>query len=90
MTIGDLRNALSRNDLKLPDLDVASTTQWLYGDQLLQADLDLAGALDGVYRRGEIYLRLPQRLSSLAFGTRLGRFLTRLRGDSLRRRVSCA
>ncbi len=77
LTIGDLRDALSRNDLKLPDLDVASRTQLLYGDQLLQADLDLANSLDGVYRRGEIYLRLPQRLSSLAFGTQVGRFLTR-------------
>ena len=34
-------------------------------------------ALDGVYRRGEIYLRWMQRLSSLGFGTRVGRFLTR-------------
>src|SRR5205807_836257 len=32
---------------------------------------------DGVYRRGEVYLRGLQRLSSLAFGTRPGRFLTR-------------
>src|SRR5262249_47485036 len=30
----------------------------------------------GVYRRGEVYLRLLQRASSVAFGTRLGRWLT--------------
>jgi len=33
--------------------------------------------LDGVYRRGEFYLRWMQRISSLGFGTRIGRFLTR-------------
>ena len=33
--------------------------------------------LDGVYRRGEIYLRWMQRLSSPGFGTGIGRFLTR-------------
>ncbi len=76
LTMSDLRDALSRNDLKLPDLDVTSLAQWLSGDQLLQADYELAGMLDGVYRRGETYLRLPLRLSSLAFGTRMGRFLT--------------
>jgi hypothetical protein len=77
LSMGDLRDALSRNNLKLPDLDFTSLKQWLLGDQLLRADRELAVTLDGVYRRGEIYLRLPQRLSSLAFGTRLGRFLTR-------------
>src|SRR5262249_5920804 len=39
-------------------------------------DSALARALEGVYRRGEIYLRWLQRLSALAFGTPLGRFLT--------------
>ncbi len=75
LTMSDLRDALSRNNLKLPDL--ASVRQFFSGDQLLQADRQLAESLDGVYHRGEIYLRLPQRLSSLAFGTPLGRFLTR-------------
>src|SRR5215510_16018969 len=32
--------------------------------------------LDGVYRRGEIYLRGLQRLTALAFGNSIGRFLT--------------
>ena len=75
LTMGDLRDALSRNNLKLPDL--SNRKQLLWGDQLLQADRQLAIALNGVYRRGEIYLRVPQRLSSLAFGTPPGRFFTR-------------
>jgi hypothetical protein len=75
LSMGDLRDALSRNNLKLPDL--VSFKQFLLGDQLLQADKQLAASLDGVYRGGEVYLRWPQRLSSLAFGTPQGRFLTR-------------
>jgi hypothetical protein len=74
-SMGDFRDALSRNNLKLPDL--ASAAQFARGDQLLQADRQLAAGLDGVYRGGEIYRRLPQRLSSLAFGTPPGRFFTR-------------
>jgi hypothetical protein len=77
LAMGDLRDALSRNNLKLPDVDTVGFDEWLSGDQLLQVDRLLAEELDGVYRRGEVYLRLPQRLSSLAFGTPLGRFLTR-------------
>ena len=73
--MGDLRDAVSRNNLKMADL--ASLRQLFLGDQLLQANRRLGEKLDGVYRRGEIYLTLPQRLSSLAFGTPLGRFLTR-------------
>jgi hypothetical protein len=75
LSMGDLRDALSRNNLKLPDL--ASARQFFAGDQVLQADRQLATSLDGVYRGGEVYLRFPQRLSSLAFGTPVGRFLTR-------------
>jgi hypothetical protein len=75
LTMGDLRDAISRNNLKLPDL--SEPRDFLRGDQLLRADRKLALALDGVYRRGEFYLRWMQRLSSLGFGTRIGRFLTR-------------
>ncbi len=75
LAIGDLRDAVSRNNRKLPDL--AGPLEFLRGDRLLDADRKLARALDGVYRRGEIYLRWLQRLSSLAFGTRTGRFFTR-------------
>ena len=75
LAMGDLRDAISRNNLKL--LDVAGGLDFLHGDPLLRADRKLALALDGVYRRGEIYLRWLQRLSSLGFGTPWGRFLTR-------------
>jgi hypothetical protein len=75
LRMGDLRDALARNRLKLPDL--SGPVEWLRGDPLIRANRLLALRLDGVYHRGEIYLRWLQRLSALAFGTRLGRFLTR-------------
>jgi hypothetical protein len=75
LRLGDLRDALSRNNLKLPDC--AGPATFFRGDALLQADRRLARMLDGVYERGEFYLRGMQRLSLLAFGTRPGRFLTR-------------
>ena len=75
IAMSDLRDALSRNQLKMPDL--ATPRQFLLGDQLLRVDERLSARLDGVYRPGELYLRGPQRLSSIAFGTPLGRFLTR-------------
>jgi len=75
LTMGDLRDGLSRNNLKLPDISLRA--DWLRGDPLLRADRRLAASLDGVYRHGEFYLRWMQRLSSLAFGTQLGRLVTR-------------
>lgn len=74
LTLGDLRDACSRSHLKLPD--VAGPGEFLTGDRLLRTDVALAEALDGVYRRGEIYLRGLQRMSALAFGTPWGRFVT--------------
>ena len=85
LTLGDLRDACSRSNLKLPDL--AGPLEFVRGDRLLQTDRALAHALEGVYRRGEIYLRWLQRLSALAFGTPLGRFVTRLRGVAVWRSV---
>lgn len=73
VSLGDLRDVVARNQLKLPDL--AGPGEWMQGDRLLRADYRLARALDGVHHRGEFYLRALQRLSSLAFGTRLGRVL---------------
>jgi hypothetical protein len=70
-----LRDVLSRNNLKMPDL--AGPGELWHGDWLLRADRTLSRRLDGVYRRGESYLRGLQKASSLAFGTRPGRFLTR-------------
>lgn len=75
LTIGDLRDAISRNQLKLYDL--SGPGELLKGDILIRLNRRLAEDLDGVYRRGEIYLRWLQRGSSLAFGTRVGRWLTR-------------
>ncbi|MDR3634516.1 MAG: hypothetical protein P4L84_11985 [Isosphaeraceae bacterium] len=74
LTLGDLRDTFSRSHVKLPDL--SGLSEFARGDRLLRIDSALAEALDGVYRRGEVYLRALQRASALAFGTRWGRFLT--------------
>jgi len=74
ITLGDLRDTCSRNNLKLADL--SGPREFLQGDLLLRVDRALARSLDGVYRRGEVYLRWLQRFSSLAFATSVGRFLT--------------
>jgi hypothetical protein len=75
-TFSDLRDAISRNNLKLPDL--ADPVELVRGDPLLRLDRLLASSpLDGVYRPSEIYLRLLQRLTAPNFGTKLGRVLTR-------------
>jgi hypothetical protein len=75
VTIGDLRDALSRNQLKLPDL--TGPVELLHGDPLLRTNRGLARRLDGIYQGGEIYMRWLQRLSALAFGNPVGRFVTR-------------
>jgi hypothetical protein len=75
LTFGALRDAVSRNQMKLNDL--SSRADYTRGDQLLQIDRKLEDNLDYVYRRGEIYLRTFHRMSSLFFATRVGRFLTR-------------
>lgn len=69
--LGHVRDALSRNHLKLDDL--ANASELWKGDALLRADKALAITLDGVYRPGEIYLRGLQKVSSLLFGTKIGR-----------------
>lgn len=74
VNMGVLRDAISRNQVKLEDL--ADATEFFRGDKLLKADRSLSVKLDGVYRRGEFYLRWLQRLSSMGFGTRIGRWLT--------------
>jgi hypothetical protein len=75
LTMSDLRDAVARNRVKLPDL--SGPGEFLSGDRLIRANRALARHLDGVYRRGEIYLRWLQRGTSAAFGTRVGRWLTR-------------
>ena len=72
--LGQLRDAISRNPIKMADL--SGPGELLGADALLSADRRLADDLDGVYRRGEIYLRGLQKGSSLLFGTRAGRALT--------------
>lgn len=74
LAIGDLRDALSRNHLKLQDLRLR---EFFGRDALLSADRGLAKGLEGIYRPGEVYSRALQRGSSLAFATGLGRVITR-------------
>lgn len=73
LTLGDVRDAIARNGLKLGDLTLSDVRR---GDPLLRADDQLARELDGVYRRGELYMRGLQRISSPLFGTTVGRLLT--------------
>jgi hypothetical protein len=74
LSLPQLRDAVSENELKLEDL--SSARELWRGDPLLQADANLALAIDGFYRRGDAYLRALQKLSSLPFGTPIGRLLT--------------
>jgi hypothetical protein len=73
LNMGDLRDAIARNRLKLPDL--TGPRELLRGDPLIRANRKFAEQLAGVYRRGEIYLRGLQRFSSVFFGTLTGRWL---------------
>lgn len=75
LRLGDLRDAIARNQCKIPDLH--GPREFLAGDPLLRADERLAEELHGVYRRGEIYLRWIQRLTAASFGTPVGRWITR-------------
>ncbi|MGA2498304.1 MAG: hypothetical protein ABSH20_11220 [Tepidisphaeraceae bacterium] len=75
LTFGDLRDGIARNQIKFDD--VSRSIRAFGGDPLLRIDRRLADSLDGVYHRAEIYLQFFQRSSSLFFGTRLGRLLTR-------------
>jgi hypothetical protein len=74
LTFSDIRDAISRNNLKLAD--IADPQVFVRGDPLLRLDRRLASLLDGVYRPSEFYLRFLQRLTSLKFGTSLGRWIT--------------
>ncbi|HZU36976.1 MAG TPA: hypothetical protein VFA18_13740, partial [Gemmataceae bacterium] len=74
LTFGDLRDVISRNQLKLPDL--TDPQQFISGDPLLRLDRRLAASLDGVYRPSEFYMRCLERLTALNFGTAAGRLIT--------------
>lgn len=73
LSLSQLRDAISRNEIKLPDL--ASGEELKRGDPLLLADARLGSVLDGIYRPGDVYLRILQKVSSLPFGTRAGRIV---------------
>jgi hypothetical protein len=74
LTFGDLRDGISRNQLKMPDL--GEPEDFLRGDPLLRLDRRLASLLDGVYRPSELYTRWLERFTALNFGTSLGRQVT--------------
>jgi hypothetical protein len=74
-TFADLRDVISRNGLKVPDL--GGPEEFLRGDPLLRLDRRLAALLDGIYRRGDVYLRWLHRATALLFGTPAGRAVTR-------------
>ncbi len=75
LRFGDLRDAIARNNLKMPDL--SGPWELLQGDALLRADRMLGDELDGVYHSAEIYLRWIQRGAAVSFGTGIGRWLSK-------------
>ena len=75
LSFGDVRDAIARGQMKLPDL--SGPNEYVRGDPLLRLDRRLATQLDGVYRRAESYTRGLERLTAFNFGTRTGRWLTR-------------
>jgi hypothetical protein len=72
-TLLDLRDAVSRSQLKIADCKGVAAYRSAGG--LLRADQGLARELPELYRPGEFYLRSLLRVSTLAFGTRTGRRL---------------
>ena len=74
VTFSDLRDIISRNQLKLPDL--SDPQDFLRGDPLLRLDRRLGTLLDGVYKTSEFYLRWLERFTAWNFGTTLGRIVT--------------
>ena len=73
-SFGSVRDAVSRSQVKLPDL--SGPGELVHGDPLLRADRNLAATLDGAYRQAPSYLLAMQRLSAVAFGVPLGRAIT--------------
>lgn len=73
LTFSDVRDAVSSNQLKLPDLDSAGTL--VGGDTLLRIDRELHASLVGTYRPAEIYRSWFQRLSAVFAATSAGRAL---------------
>jgi hypothetical protein len=74
LAFGDVRDAIARGQMKLPDL---GPSERFRGDSLMRLDKALVNSLDGVYRRAEVYTRWLERGTALNFGTETGRFITR-------------
>ena len=74
LSFSGVRDAISRNSVRCHDLRTLG--EWVGYDQLMKLDRRLGSALDGVYRRGEIYRYLFQKFSSLLFANPVGRLLT--------------
>lgn len=72
ITFSELRDTISRNQLKLADL--ADPFEFWRGDPLIGLDRRLASRMEGVYQPGDFYLRWLEHANSLAFGTWFGRF----------------
>jgi hypothetical protein len=75
LTFAELRDTISRNQLKFADL--YEPEDFIRGDPLLRLDRRLGALLDGVYRPSEFYTRWLERGTSLLFGTPWGRGLSR-------------
>ncbi|MGL5095729.1 MAG: hypothetical protein ACRDD1_09085, partial [Planctomycetia bacterium] len=75
VSFSNLRDCISRNQLKLADL--SDPRAFYRGDPLIRLDRRLGLQLEGVYQRADFYMRGLERISSLAFGTGVGRFLCR-------------
>lgn len=75
LSFADVRDAIARGQLKMADL--TGPHEYVRGDPLLRLDRRLATQLDGVYRRGESYTRGLERLTSVVFGTKSGRWIAR-------------
>ncbi|MFO0925804.1 MAG: hypothetical protein U0736_02060 [Gemmataceae bacterium] len=74
LTATELRDTISRNQLKLPDL--VDPDHFLRGDPFVRLDRRLGMLLDGVYRPSDFYVRWLERGGALLFGTSWGRPLT--------------
>jgi hypothetical protein len=70
----DLRDAVSRNELRLPD---SGWRDLVLGDRLAHFDRKARVALPGIYQPGEFYLKGLQQLSAPLFGSAPGRSITR-------------
>jgi hypothetical protein len=75
LTFAELRDTISRNQLKFADL--REPEDFIRGDPLIRLDRRLGALLDGVYRPSEFYTRWLERGMSLLFGTPWGRGLSR-------------